>query len=79
MGDDTIGDFDELNNEARLDGFTGIGNDAQALATASGGGTVPITLDFGAQGTLTSRSSVLPHWSVGQMCKARCLFQVQVR
>ncbi|MBN7786080.1 hypothetical protein JYP51_14220 [Ponticoccus gilvus] len=53
MGDDTIGDFDELNNEVRLDGFTGIGNDAQALATASGGGTVPITLDFGAQGTLT--------------------------
>ncbi|MBN7784934.1 hypothetical protein JYP51_08390 [Ponticoccus gilvus] len=26
MGDDTIGDFDELNDEIRLDGFTGIGN-----------------------------------------------------
>ncbi len=52
MGDDTIGDFDELNDTLKLVGFTGIDSDNDAFA----GNTVTnniLTLNFGSEGSLT--------------------------
>jgi len=64
MGDDTIRDFDEVNDTIRLLGFTGIASDSEAFE----GHTVTnniLTLNFGSEGSLTStRSAARQSWRV---------------